>query len=444
MIERIKYLIYFLVFILLANCSFDNKTGIWDGDKEEKKLEEKEKRKEHLVKIYSSENVYSTEISATKSITLTEPKRNPSWEMAGLNLQNFIGHLYLSGINKKFLKKKIGKDKFIISDVMVSPLITSNNIIFADDTGSIFNRNAKGEKIWVKNIYKRKYKKIYKNLTFSLYKEKIYVADNIGFIYAMNLKNGKLVWIKNHGIPLKSNVKIFDDKIFLINQDNRLICLDVETGSQIWNVRTVGSFIKSQHLLGLAISKKGELVMFNSSGNLLKIKINNGKIYWSQYVTGSIYDTDFFKSSDIVINDNDIIVATPSSTFNINLNNGYVNWKVDIGSKNTPIIDGNNVFLISDNGYFVNIDKLTKKIIWSTNILKILKKKKRNTEITGFVLGSGKIYATTLNGYLIICSATSGKVEYFKKIGDNIIKGPIISNGSLYILTKKSRLVGFR
>ena len=115
MIERIKYLIYFLVFILLANCSFDNKTGIWDGDKEEKKLEEKEKRKGRLVKIYSSENVYSTEISATKSITLTEPKRNPSWEMAGLNLQNFIGHLYLPDINKKFLKKKLELILTIIS-----------------------------------------------------------------------------------------------------------------------------------------------------------------------------------------------------------------------------------------------------------------------------------------------------------------------------------------
>ena len=209
MIKNVKFLTFFLVIILNTNCSFDNKTGIWDGDKEEKKLEEKEKRKARLVKIYSSENIYSTEISATKSITLTEPKRNPSWEMAGLNLQNFIGHLYLSGINKKFLKKKVGKDKFTISDVMVSPLITSNNIIFVDDTGSIFNRNAKGEKIWVKNIYKRKYKKIYKNLTFSLYKEKIYVADNIGFIYAMNLKNGKLVWIKNHRIPLKSTCHQF-------------------------------------------------------------------------------------------------------------------------------------------------------------------------------------------------------------------------------------------
>ena len=35
-------------------------------------------------------------------------------------------------------------------------------------------------------------------------------------------------------------------------------------------------------------------------------------------------------------------------------------------------------------------------------------------------MGSGKIYATTLNGYLIVCSAVSGNIEYFKKIGDQI------------------------
>ena len=58
-------------------------------------------------------------------------------------------------------------------------------------------------------------------------------------------------------------------------------------------------------------------------------------------------------------------------------------------------------------------------------------------------MGSGKIYATTLNGYLIVCSGSSGKVEYFKKIGDGITFPPIISNGSLYILTKEYRILGF-
>jgi len=75
--------------------------------------------------------------------------------------------------------------------------------------------------------------------------------------------------------------------------------------------------------------------------------------------------------------------------------------------------------------------------------LKILKKRKQKTIITGFILGSEKIYATTLNGFLIVSSATSGKAEYFTKIGDSLTSSPIISNGSLYILTAKSRIFGF-
>ena len=58
--------------------------------------------------------------------------------MSGLNLQNFVGNIYLSGIDNNFLKKKIGKNKFSISQVMASPLVFNDNIIFADDTGTIF------------------------------------------------------------------------------------------------------------------------------------------------------------------------------------------------------------------------------------------------------------------------------------------------------------------
>ena len=58
-------------------------------------------------------------------------------------------------------------------------------------------------------------------------------------------------------------------------------------------------------------------------------------------------------------------------------------------------------------------------------------------------MGSGKLYAVTLNGYLIVSSAFSGKVEYFKKIGDPLTSAPIINNGKLYILTDNSRIIGF-
>ena len=275
--KKIKYLVFFLILILVANCSFDRKSGIWSGYEDEKKkaseLEKEQKRVIDVIKVTSSK-VYLKEIPPTKSINLTIPRTNSSWKMAGLNLQNFFGNIYLSGITNNFLKKRIGKNKFSMSKVMTSPLVVNENIIITDDTGSIFSINKRGKLNWKNNIYRKIYKKIYKNLSFSIYKDKIYVVDNIGFIYAISLENGELIWIKNHGIPLKSNIKVFDNKIFVINQDNRVLCFDVEKGIKIWDVRTVSSFIKSQKLLSLAVSKENNLLILNSSGDISPRPLN--------------------------------------------------------------------------------------------------------------------------------------------------------------------------
>ena len=444
-----KNLIFFLIFILLVNCSFDNKTGIWSGSKKEKRriseLEKEQKQTKVVDYIYSSKSVYSKEISLTKKISISNPRKNLSWRMSSLNQQNFLGNIYLSGIDNIFLKKKIGKNKFPISKIISSPLVFENNIIFSDNNGTIFNINQNGEINWKKNIYKKIYKKVYKNLVFSIYQNNIYVADNIGFIYSIGLNNGKLVWIKNHGIPIKSNIKIYKNKIFLINQDNRILCFNTGNGSKIWDIRSVPSFIKLQNFLSSAISKQGDVIAINSSGDLFKVNANNGKIDWSLNTLESTlaHATDFFKSSEIVIIDDNIIFSSKSSIFSYNLNTGYTNWKQEVSSIGAPIIDGKNIFILTDNGYFVIIDKDTGIIISSTNILKILKKKKQETKITGFIMGSGKIYSVTSNGYLIVSSPVSGKVEYFKKIGDPVTSAPIINNGKLYILTKNSRIYGF-
>jgi hypothetical protein len=156
-----------------------------------------------------------------------------------------------------------------------------------------------------------------------------------------------------------------------------------------------------------------------------------------------INDTDFFKSSDIVIIDESIIFSNQQSIFSYDLNSGYMNWKKNVSSVAIPIVDRKNIFFVTEYGYFVIINIDTGEIISSTNILKILKKKKQSTKITGFIMGSGKIYSVTLNGYLIVSSSTSGKVESFKKIGDPITSLPIISNGKLFIYTENSRILGF-
>ena len=288
-----KKITFFLILLSLNNCSFDNKTGIWgDSEKEKIRISELEKKQKEIIDVeivYSSDSVFKQEKKLGKSIILSEPKNYKEWAMTNLNLENFIGNIYLPGIDNVFLRKKIGKDKFSTHNAMTPLLAFDNNIILSDDKGTIFNITKRGKVNWKKNIYKKVYKRIHKSLVFSISENNIYIADNIGFIYSIDISNGNVLWIKNYAVPIKSNMKIFNNKIFLIDQDNKILCFSTKDGSLIWDFLSISSFIKSQNLLSLAVSKDGYLFAITSSADVYKIKVDNGKIIWSRNSAESLY-----------------------------------------------------------------------------------------------------------------------------------------------------------
>ena len=108
--KKIKFLSFFLILLLLTNCSFDNKSGIWSGGKEEKerlaKLEKQQQSIIETIKVYSSDAEFKREIPAKMQAKLSLPQTKNSWKMSGSNLQNFTSHNQLSGIDNIFLKKK--------------------------------------------------------------------------------------------------------------------------------------------------------------------------------------------------------------------------------------------------------------------------------------------------------------------------------------------------
>ena len=72
MIKKFRILSFFLIFVILVNCSFDNKTGIWSSEKDEKKrvslIENQQKSILDTVKLYSSENKYNKEIEGKNKL----------------------------------------------------------------------------------------------------------------------------------------------------------------------------------------------------------------------------------------------------------------------------------------------------------------------------------------------------------------------------------------
>ena len=443
-----KLLFVFFLFFLIG-CSFDNKTGIWSGNEKERNKTSTLSQTINITKVKSSSGVqiFSKEINSAKRIKLIKPKEVSSWPVPELNVENFTGNLSYSGFLKLQLKKKIGKNKYPYSAVLSSPLIFNNTILFTDNNGSVFNINQYGKINWKVNIYKKINKKFFKILSHAFYEGILYVSDNIGYLYAINAESGEIIWKKNYGVPFKSHIKLFNKKIYLVDQDGRIVCFDFVDGSKIWELGSASRFIKSQEYLALAISKSNYAFFINTAGDLTKVNLNDGIIEWF-FPTLDISESslsDFFSTSNIVIeNDTLFFSDSLSNTYSINLSNGYLNWKNEVGSTITPIINNDNLFVLTENGYLVNVDRNSGNVVWSKNILKKIKTSKRKgLKMSGFIMGSDRIYATTSNGHLFVCSAISGEVEFFDKIAKSINVGPIISNGKLYILTGNSKIMVF-
>ena len=76
-----KNLIFFLIFILLFNCSFDKKSGIWSGYEEEiKRVAELESESKIISsKIITGEDEFSKVVLTSRSITLDSPQNNKNF-----------------------------------------------------------------------------------------------------------------------------------------------------------------------------------------------------------------------------------------------------------------------------------------------------------------------------------------------------------------------------
>ena len=103
---------FIFIFIIFANCSFDNKSGIWTEDIKQKKISLKETEKYNSV--FKEDDIISREIFATlnSSIFLKDITKINNWEEEFYNASNNIENIDFD--NEQILLHKKSLDDFFI------------------------------------------------------------------------------------------------------------------------------------------------------------------------------------------------------------------------------------------------------------------------------------------------------------------------------------------
>ena len=154
---------------------------------------------------------------------------------------------------------------------------------------------------------------------------------------------------------------------------------------------------------------------------------------------------DLFFSSPIIFNNNEIILSSALSTFSMNPSNGLLNWEIPLSSSILPIVLSKNIIMVSTNGFLVNIDRQTGRVIWSRNILNKLKKLtfEKTGEPISVLLLSNKIFITTEKGYFIFLDYQNGEILNYTKVSKGFFSKPVVSNENIFILDRKMRILKF-
>ena len=313
-----------LLSIFLSSCSFDNKTGIWkDASKipvesSEGKSISEDKSNQRYEDIFVKNQIFNEEKTSAdpKNIIIDEPIKISNWlEEYALPTNNISNYFY---DEKNILISKSPKlSKFSDKKNFSSRnfIYYQNNLISYDHKGTVFIYSTETKKkIFEYNFYRKNFKNFDKELYLTLDKNNIFIADNLGYLYSINIETKNLVWAKNYGIPFRSNIKYLNNQIFLANQDNVIYSINAQTGDKNWQFSTNLTSLKTDFKNNLALDEINNNILFlNTSGELYSINYVNQKINWVLNFKNSslVNDTSLFISFPIIIKNENLITDRP-------------------------------------------------------------------------------------------------------------------------------------
>jgi len=424
-----RLLIFIISLFFLNNCSLNENSRIWKN-KKDNSINPK-----NIKKIFSEKKII-TQFNQELKLDLANVKINNKI----VDNQNNYGFQDYSGSIDK-----VGNYKFSklddVNELNFKPVFLNDGLIFFDKKGSIIRYDNNQKILWKKNHYSKLEKKLKPKLNFVLVDQNLLITDSISKYYSINVNSGELIWSKNNIYPFNSEIKRSKNKIFVVDYKNTLRCYNINDGSECWSLPTEDSFTISSSNFSLIID--GELIIFtNSIGDVTAVDIDSGLITWQLPTQSSsiINETYNFKVSKLVSDNVSIYFSNNKNEFySIDVKTGTTNWINEINSNLTPIISGNLIFTVSNEGYLHVIEKNNGNIIRISDLYLDYKiKKRKNVKPIGFAIGDKKLYLTNTDGKMIIVDLNLGKVIGVEKIAGNFTSRPFIFNQSLFVIRNGS------
>jgi len=396
---------------------------------------------------YAKTNTQST-------IKVSEPQDIQGYYQIGGNEAHHTGNIKVSKNMEEAYRASFEHGASKQNLILAHPVIDNNLLYMQNVEGTVYAFDLKnGER-----VFKQKLKSLNKNDAESTSngaglaagEGKIYALTGFGGVFALDGLNGDVIWRKDLAAPIRSAPTLAKDKLFVLTIDNHLYALKADDGSEIWQYSVSSEDTVLAGSASGAYDQKSETyITAFSNGELTAFNARIGYPVWSVDMAqlsdfGASTGINSLKASP-VIDEKTVISVGPTNTSAIDLANGDILWRRYISGTQTPIVDQNAIYLVSDAQTLVALDKNDGTTLWQVDVLEKLKRKERAEIILrGPILVGGRLMITASNGVIYLFKAQNGTLEAEVNTNEDLSLAPIAAQKNIVLTTDNAKLLVYK
>ena len=400
-------------------------------------------------------------------VQLPAPYRNTEWPEPGGYASNAMYHLDAPGPLQQIWEQDAGKASDSTSRLTAEPVVAEGRIFVLDSEAHVFAFNAaNGSPLWDWSIAPKGKDTSY---IFGLFGSpddtdptkgfgggvatdggKLFVTSGFGEVVALDVRNGRVLWKQDLGVPIVNAPTANGGRVFVSTQDNHFFALAQDDGRKLWDHQGITESAGILESTSAAVA--GEYVMAPySSGEIYALRVQNGRPAWNDMLTHSGVATALSELDDIAgrpVVDRDIVFAISHSGIMaaISLNTGDRLWSRDIGGIQTPWAAGDYVFVLTGDQQLICLTRKEGKVKWIHQLQRWNNPDDKSGAIdwSGPVLVSNRLVVVSSNGLAAAISPYTGELIGKMQIPAGTHIAPIVANGMLYLYTNDAQLVALR
>lgn len=198
--------------------------------------------------------------------------------------------------------------------------------------------------------------------------ESLYIGDDVGMFYCLDLETGATKWTFDTGMRIVGSPAVADGVVVFGSANYNIYGLDTKTGKPRW------TFTTKQAVMGAATIHEGVAYIGGGDGRMFAFDLKTGTLKWSFNEL-----KNYVLTRPLVYNDKLYFGAWDTYLYALHLKDGSLAWKWSNGKSNPklspasvwPVAADGKIFITAPDRYFTCLDAETGAEVWRTKEYKV-------------------------------------------------------------------------